>query len=59
MHYREEPERTKTLAQMLVARYGTSAATTALAIAATLIDSGLLDYAQLWQNVATLLGGGS
>jgi hypothetical protein len=47
------------LAQNLIAAYGKDAGAVALAIAATLIDNGLLDYAQLWNQVAQLIGGGS
>ncbi|HEY3919887.1 MAG TPA: hypothetical protein VGL83_19000 [Stellaceae bacterium] len=59
MRYREEPARVKALARGLIAAYGKGAGAVALAIAATLIDNGLLDYAQIWQQVATLIGGGS
>ena len=55
----EESTRAKALARALIAAYGKGARMTALAIAATLIDNGLIDYAQLWQQVANLLGGSS
>jgi hypothetical protein len=59
MRYREQAARTNSLAQNLIAAYGKDAGAVALAIAATLIDNGLLDYAQLWNQVAQLIGGGS
>lgn len=58
MRDRESPARVHGLARWLVARYGRQAA----AIAATLVDNGQIDYAQMWQQVArlasTLLGSG-
>lgn len=59
MRIREDSTRAKALAQALIAAYGKGAGVTALAIAATLIDNGLIDYAQLWQQVANLLSGNS
>lgn len=63
MRYREKPERVRRLAQSLVVTYGGNASAIALAIVATLIESGLGDYAELWQQVAssvtTLLGPGA
>lgn len=59
MGNREKPARVNALAQGLIAAYGTRASAIALAIAATLIDNGLIDYAQLWQQVANLIGGSS
>ena len=55
----EESTRAKALAQGLIAAYGKGASVIALAIVATLIDNGLIDYAQLWQQVANLIGGNS
>ena len=59
MRYRDETERTKKLAQTLIAAYVKDAGAVALAITTALIDSGLLDYAQLWNQVALLISGGS
>lgn len=59
MRYREEPARTRALARTLIERYGPRAGAVALAIAATLIDIGLQDYAQLWQQVAAIIGIGT
>jgi hypothetical protein len=62
MRYRDDPVRVHSLARWLVASYGKGAEAIALAVVATLIDNGQLDYAELWQQVArfvgTLIGGG-
>jgi hypothetical protein len=61
MYCRSEPARIRDLAQWLIASHGRAAQVVALAIVATLLDSGQIDYAQLWQQVAQIVGtvGGS
>jgi hypothetical protein len=56
MRYREDLARVRCLARWLVACHGKRAEAIALAVVATLVDNGQLDYAALWQQVATLVG---
>ena len=44
--------RTRQLARVLISAHGRSAEAVALATVATLMESGQLDYAELWQQVA-------
>jgi hypothetical protein len=55
MRYREKPVRVSYLAQWLVASYGKGAEAVALAVAATLIDNGQVDYAEMWQQIARIV----
>lgn len=48
--------RVRSLARWLIASHGKGAQAIALAIAATLVEQGQLDYAALWQQVASLVG---
>ena len=52
MRYREDLARVHSLARWLIASHGKGAEAIALAVVATLIDNGQLDYAALWQQVA-------
>lgn len=56
-----EVGRVRRLARALIASHGRTAEIVALATAATLIESGQLEYGELWQKVAsvvsTMLGG--
>ena len=56
MRYREDFARVRSLARWLIASHGKGAEAIALAIAATLIEQGQLDYAALWQQVASIVG---
>lgn len=47
------PARVGRLAQAIVSRYGTAAEIVALATAATLLQCGQGEYAELWQQVAS------
>ena len=55
MRYRENLARVHCLARWLIASHGKSAEAIALAVVATLIDNGQLDYAALWQQVASVV----
>ena len=55
MRYRENFARVRSLARWLIASHGKRAEAIALAIAATLVEQGQLDYAALWQKVASLV----
>lgn len=55
MRYREDFARVRSLARWLIASHGKGAEAIALAIAATLLEQGQLDYAALWQQVASLV----
>jgi hypothetical protein len=55
MRSREDMARVPRLARWLIASHGKAAEATALAVVATLVDNGQLDYAALWQQVATLV----
>jgi hypothetical protein len=55
MRYREDWARVRCLARWLVASHGKSAEAIALAVVATLVDNGQLDYAAFWQQVASLV----
>ena len=63
MRSRENPARVRNLARWLVASHGKGAGAIALAVVATLVDNGQLDYAALWLQVASavssILGSGS
>jgi hypothetical protein len=56
MRYREDFPRVRRLACWLIASHGKGAEAVALAVAATLIEQGQLDYAALWRQVASLVG---
>jgi hypothetical protein len=55
MRYREDFARVHGLARWLIASHGKSAEAIALTVVATLVDNGQLDYAALWQQVASLV----
>ena len=55
MRYREKFPRVRSLARWLIASHGKGAEAIALAVVATLVDNGQLDYAALWQQVASLV----
>jgi len=55
MRCREEFARVRSLARWLIASHGKGAEAIALAVAATLVEQGQLDYAALWQQVASLV----
>jgi hypothetical protein len=55
MRLREHPARVRGLARGLIASHGKSAEAIALAVVATLVENGQLDYAALWQQVASLV----
>ena len=55
MRYREDLARVRSLARWLIASHGKGAEAIALAVAATLVEQGQLDYAALWQQVASLV----
>jgi hypothetical protein len=55
MRYQEDLARVRRLARGLIASHGKGAEAIALAVVATLVDNGQLDYAALWQQVATLV----
>jgi hypothetical protein len=55
MRYREDLARVRGLARWLIASHGKSAEAIALAVVATLVDNGQLDYAALWLKVASLV----
>ena len=55
MRYREDLARVRSLARWLIASHGKSAEAIALAVVATLVEQGQLDYAALWQQVASLV----
>jgi hypothetical protein len=55
MRYREDLVRVRSLARWLIAAHGKGAEAIALAVVATLVDNGQLDYAALWQQVASLV----
>jgi len=55
MRYREKFPRVRSLARWLIASHGKGAEAIALAVAATLVEQGQLDYAALWQQVAFLV----
>ena len=55
MRYREEFARVRSLARWLIASHGKGAEAIALAVAATLVEQGQVDYAALWQQVASLV----
>ena len=63
MRYGDDPVRVRCLARWLVASHGKGAEAIALAVVATLVDTGQLDYAAMWQQVASivssLIGSGS
>lgn len=46
------PTRVRRLARTFIARYGKTAEIVALAAAATLLQSGQIEYAEIWQQVA-------
>jgi hypothetical protein len=56
MRYREDFARVRSLARWLIASHGRGAEAIALAVAATLVEHGQLDYAALWLQVASLVG---
>ena len=56
MRYGDTPVRVRCLARWLIASYGKGAEAVALAVVATLVDTGQLDYAALWQQVASIVG---
>jgi hypothetical protein len=47
------PARVRRLARTFVARYGRTAEIVALAAAATLLQCGQSEYAEIWQQVAS------
>ena len=55
------PTRIRRLARTFIERYGRTAEIVALATAATLLQSGQIEYAKIWQQVAAtvsaMLGG--
>lgn len=55
MRYREDFARVRSLARWLIASHDKGAEAVALAVAATLVEQGQLDYAALWQQVASLV----
>ena len=55
MRYREDFARVRSLARWLIASHGKGAEAIALAVVATLVEQGQLDYAALWQQVASLV----
>jgi len=55
MRYRWNLARVRSLARWLIASHGKGAEAIALAVVATLVDNGQLDYAALWQQVACLV----
>ena len=55
MRYGDDPVRVRCLARWLVASHGKGAEAIALAVVATLVDTGQLDYAAMWQQVASLV----
>ena len=55
MRYGDNPVRVRCLARGLVASHGKGAEAIALAVVATLVDTGQLDYAAMWQQVASLV----
>ena len=56
MRSREDFARIRSLARWLIASHGRGAEAMALAVVATLIDNGQLDYAAFWLQVASLVG---
>jgi hypothetical protein len=56
MRNRKDWARVRSLARWLIASHGKGAEAIALAVVATLVDNGQLDYAALWQHVASLIG---
>jgi hypothetical protein len=55
MRYRENLARVRSLARWLIASHDKRAEAIALAVVATLVEQGQLDYAALWQQVASLV----
>lgn len=55
MRYREDMARVRGLARWLIASHGKGAEAIALAVVATLVDNGQLDYAALWLKVASIV----
>ena len=56
MRYGEDPVRVRCLARWLVAAHGKRAEAIALTVVATLVETGQLDYAALWRQVASIVG---
>jgi hypothetical protein len=50
---KENPTRVRRLARTFIARYGKAAEIVALAAATTLLQSGQVEYAEIWQQVAS------
>jgi hypothetical protein len=55
MRSRENLARVRSLARWLIASHGKGAEAIALAVTATLVEQGQLDYAALWLQVASLV----
>lgn len=53
---RAESVRVRSLARCLISTYGKGAQGVALAVAATLLAQGQIDYAELWQQAAQFIG---